>query len=67
MSHNRSAAINLHSSPLLSSLVQSVEAEERVIEAIISCVETNDSDGVLRAASELMVLRRSSTDENCAV
>ena len=52
-------------SPLLSSLVQSVEAEEKVIETIISCVAANDSHGVFHAASELMAIRSASIAESC--
>jgi hypothetical protein len=59
MLNNSTAQSRFQTSPILSSLVQSVEAEEKVIEAIISCVETNDADGVIRAAHELMTVRRS--------
>ncbi len=48
----------LHITPLLKSLVTSVEEEERVIETIISCVESEDTNGILRAANELVRIRR---------
>ncbi len=40
------------------SLMASVEEEEQAIETIISCVEAEDTKGVLRAANELAEIRR---------
>lgn len=53
--------------PLLQSIAQWVEAEERVIEAIMTCVEKNDSAGILRSAHELTAIRRASTGDYCVV
>ena len=66
MSSSENGPAILLRSPVVGLLIKSVDAEERVIEAIISCVENCDSEGLLFAASELMVLRRSSTDDHCA-
>jgi hypothetical protein len=66
MSRSENCPAVLLGSPVVGLLIKSVDAEERVIEAIISSVENSDAEGLLRAASELMVLRRSSTDDHCA-
>ena len=64
MLNNSTARSRFQTSPILSSLVQSVEAEEQLVDAIISCAEAHDSNGVIRLAHELVAVRRASTNPN---
>lgn len=64
MLNNSSAQNRFQTSPILSSLIQSVEAEEQLVDAIISRVEADDSNGIIRLAHELVAVRRASTNPN---